>query len=500
MPTREGRQEGERTSAVARILFCALMAVVALAPLPLGGNRPVAWSALGLAVGLLLVIWAVAAMRDRSLMAVAWRRIWPAAAIFSALIAWYLFQAAAFSPGDWHNPIWLETSQALTVSAPGTISVNPVDTITGVLRLLTYGGVFWLALQLGRDAGHARQALWILAMAGVGYAAYGLVMTLGRIDMILWFERWAYQGSLTSTFVNRNTYAAYAGLSLIVILALMAPKMSDSLRLGLFSRAGFLHFLDSVRLPLYFLMVAFVVVTTALLFSRSRGGLLVALFGITVFLACSAAPRRKRRGRTFLGLGLALLVAVYVLVSFSGDATLARFADLAASGTGRAQVHALSAQAIADRPLVGTGLGTFAETFQQYRDDTFDVLTLAYQKAHSTYLELALEGGLPAFVAMMVLFAGLTGLCLRGVIVRRQDKVYPAIGLGATALVAAHSAVDFSVQIPGFALTYLLLMGIACAQSWPSGAGGTGTHMRPRSGGSRRRSGAGARARRAAPD
>ena len=369
MPTEDGGLDGGRSTVLARALFWALMAVVALAPLPLGANRPVAWSALGLVVGILLVVWAVAAMRDRSLLAVAWRRIWPAAAIFAALITWYLFQAAEFSPGEWHNPIWLETSQALTLSLPGTISVNPVHSLTGVLRLLTYGGVFWLALQFGRDAGRARQALWVLAVAGVGYAAYGLVMTLGRIDMILWFERWAYQGSLTSTFVNRNTYPAYAGLTLIVILALMAPKMSDSLRLGFFSRAGFLHFLDSVRLPLYFLMVAFVVVTTALLFSRSRGGLLVTLFGIVVFMGFSAAPRRKRRGAPILGFGLTLLVAVYVLVSFSGDATLARFADLATAGAGRAQVHALSARAIVDRPLVGTGLGTFAETFQQYRDE-----------------------------------------------------------------------------------------------------------------------------------
>jgi O-antigen ligase len=270
----------------------------------------------------------------------------------------------------------------------------------------------------------------------------------------------------------------------------MAPRMSESLRRGLFSRAGFLHFLDSVRLPLYFLMVAFVVVATALLFSRSRGGLLVTLFGIVVFMAFSGAARRKRGGVPILGSGLALLVAGYVLVSFSGDATLARFADLATAGSGRAEVHALSARAIVDRPLVGTGLGTFAETFQQYRDNSFDVLTLAYQKAHSTYLELALEGGLPAFAGMMILFAGLTGLCVRGVLVRRKDTVYPAVGLGATALVAAHSAFDFSVQIPGFALTYLMLMGIGCAQSWPTGGG---TH--PRIGDSRRRSGAGAGAR-----
>jgi hypothetical protein len=39
------------------------------------------------------------------------------------------------------------------------------------------------------------------------------------------------------------------------------------------------------------------------------------------------------------------------------------------------------------------------------------------------------------------------------------------MGDDATVLVAAHSAVDFSVQIPAVAATYALIMGVAVAQS-----------------------------------
>ena len=54
---------------------------------------------------------------------------------------------------------------------------------------------------------------------------------------------------------------------------------------------------------------------------------------------------------------------------------------------------------------------------------------------------------------------------------RRRDAVYPCIGFAATTLVAAHSLVDFSLQIPAVALTYSLLMGAACAQSWSTRKG-----------------------------
>ena len=59
-------------------------------------------------------------------------------------------------------------------------------------------------------------------------------------------------------------------------------------------------------------------------------------------------------------------------------------------------------------------------------------------------------------------------MCLRGLRTRGRDWVYPATGLAATALVATHALVDFSLQIPATAVTYAALMGAACAQSFSS--------------------------------
>ena len=314
-----------------------------------------------------------------------------------------------------------------------------------------------------------------MALAGLAYAVYGLVIEFGRFGMILWFERWAYRGSLTSTFVNRNSFAAYAGIALIVVTALLLPDLRRSLRMGLFNRTGFVHFAETAGFTLFFLLAAFVLIATALLLSRSRGGLLVAAIGLVVLVTALGLARR-RRGTTMVGYGLGFLVMGYVLISLSGDATLARFADLATAGSGRAEVHALAVRAVGEHPFLGSGLDTFPEVFQMLRDDSFGPLVQPYQRAHSTYLEFALEAGLPAFAAMVVLLAGLTAICLRGVLVRKRDTSYPAVGLAATALIAVHSAVDFSLQIPGVAVPYFALLGAACAQSWPTSQRGARRH------------------------
>ncbi len=100
-----------------------------------------------------------------------------------------------------------------------------------------------------------------------------------------------------------------------------------------------------------------------------------------------------------------------------------------------------------------------------YRDETIRAI---FDKAHNTYLENALELGLPAALGLFSAIGVLLVICLLGVRRRRRDAVYPCIGVAATVLVAVQSVVDFSLQIPAVAVTYSLLMGAACAQSWSS--------------------------------
>lgn len=462
------REPDVRRSKLEGLCFWLLATTVVLTPIPFGSNRAWAWSALSVAVGILLLLWSLSATRRPATVRIPWRTLALPAAAFAAVFLWFFFQASSASPESWHHPIWRQAGDALGMTVPGAISISPEATISGIMRFIAYAGVFFLALQFGRAPERAHTMVWIVALAGLAYALYGLILKFAGAEMILWYPRWAYPGSLTSTFVNRNNYGTYAGLGAIATLSLMNMAFVRSLEKGVRTRAGFIHFVNNLTPSLFFLVATFVVIATALLFSQSRGAFLAAVLGIATFFAMMAQHRQQKTGAA-VGYVVAFLVASAVLVSFSGNATLARFAELATQDSGRTVIFALSVHAIAEHPILGWGLGTFRGVFQILRDATFTVLTPAYQQAHSSYLELALEAGLPAFALMMALLAGMAGLCVRGVLRRRRRVVYPAVGLGVTALVASHAVIDFSLQIPAVAVTYLFLMGAACGQSFNTG-------------------------------
>ena len=153
------------------------------------------------------------------------------------------------------------------------------------------------------------------------------------------------------------------------------------------------------------------------------------------------------------------------MVSFSGEMTLKRLADTDWDREERLKVYALTSNAIADTPLAGTGYGSFRQIFRLYQDPSVRKI---YGKAHNTYLENALELGLPGLIFLLAAIAALFWRCVLGLRERERDHIYPALGVAATALVAAHSLVDFSLQMPAVALTYAIIMGIAVAQSWSS--------------------------------
>jgi O-antigen ligase len=98
-------------------------------------------------------------------------------------------------------------------------------------------------------------------------------------------------------------------------------------------------------------------------------------------------------------------------------------------------------------------------------------------KAHNDYLELAAGLGLPAAVALWAAIAWLELFCLRGVFIRRRDRQYALVGFCAGILVAVHSSVDFSLQLPAIGLSYATLLGVGLAQGIRSQSGITSASL-----------------------
>lgn len=339
--------------------------------------------------------------------------------------------------------------------------MDPTAGWTALLKLTAYGGIFWLATQLGRDRLRARQAVIATTVAAIAYSTYGLVVHFSGWDTILWMKKWAYLGDLTATFVNRNAFGGYAGVGLLCCLALAM----HGLRPREERRAHDLAEDLLVRAAPF--IVGSLVIGLALLLSHSRGALAASLIGILTLVACFAVGRLLRPKAAVVALALIVAAGVVSFLLY-GDGTLMRALTANDEFADRENLYRVVMAAIGDAPLTGFGLGSFPAVFALYRDGTL-LAPVTYEFAHSVHLELLLELGWPATALLYFAFAWILGTCVAGLFRRQRDQLYPAIAIASAALLGAHGVVDFSVQMPATAALLALLLGVGYAQSWSTG-------------------------------
>lgn len=458
---RHGR--GIVTTTASTLLFRILLTLVALAPVPFGSHRPWAWSLMGVAVGGLLLAWGGLVLAGRVRAPMPMRRLWLPAVPFALVLLWAVVQTLGVVPADWRHPLWAEAAAVLGSGVPvgvGSVSLDPSMTLAAVLRLATYGGVFWLAVQLGRERVRAREALVTLATVGVAYAVYGLVVYFGGWEQILWYPKWAYHGNVTATFVNRNAYGAYAGIGLLCCVALFLHGLRPT---GTGDRRAY-DLAEALLVRALPYLAGALVIGTALLLSHSRGAFLSTGAGALVLMVALVKGRIVRPG-VALPAAAALLVVALLTVGMSGDVTIDRLARFNVDQEGRPDLVRQTLVAIGDAPWTGFGLGAFLPAFRLYRDATLADQVI-FDFAHNVHLELAMDLGLPATVLLYGSFAAVLAVCAMGLVRRRRDQIHPAVALAAATLLGLHGLVDFSAQMPAIGATLALLLGIGYAQSW----------------------------------
>ena len=418
-----------------------------LAPLPLGSNRPLPASALCAAVGALLCAWGIGCLVAPPQAAVPARPFWPALVLFALAAAWAAAQAVPFTPALLHHPYWSAAHEVLGVPYAGAISVNPGASWNRLMGLLAYGGIFWLALQLCRSSARAHQVLFALAAGGLLYAAYGL------FDLV---ESGA--GVVTSTFVNRNSYATYAGLTLFCGLGLVLGELTRQARAHISLRRMALDVLSRLDAPLAIGVITCLVAGTALLLTQSRGTL-VALCAALVAFVWSLRRMALMTSKAFCKATAVFSIGLFFgVVWLAGEETLGRLPDADVHALNRLAYYRTTWEAIRDRPLLGTGYGTYADAFRAYNHPGTGTYFL--DKAHNTYLQMIMELGWPAAAALYAGLGLLVFRCQQG-----RSAVYPAVLASCSVLVAVHALVDFSLEMPANAATYALLLGAGCAQS-----------------------------------
>ncbi len=299
---------GRLSHSAAFILF---LAIIALAPLPFGSNRPVTWTLLEAALGCALLLWTIAAtMAPRRAIGVPLRRYALPLGCFLTLVVWFLIQAMPITSNAWHHPVWQMARAALDRPVTGHISADPQGTLSQTVRFMSYGAAFFLAAHFSTSQRKRQRMLLTLALSGVGYATYGLVVHFGGYDSILWYPRWSYHDSLTATFVNRNSFATYAGLVILVLIGQLwrSVRKAQSVSGRSFEQG---HRLNELAARTWPSVIGIIVVFMALLLTQSRGGLLACLLAL-VLLPSYSGLRQRFSGRLMLGL-ITILAVVFLL-------------------------------------------------------------------------------------------------------------------------------------------------------------------------------------------
>ena len=193
---------------------------LAAAPLWLGSNRLLAWGLNGVMFPGIVVLYELSRLLLDQPHAVSARRILIPATLFGAVIVWIGIQMSTLVPHGLAHPIWSLAAGVLEAPVPASVSVNPQASALALLRLLTDASVFWLALQLCRQPRRAYLLQRGVSFIVTVYAAFGLIATAFLSGAIPVLDG-PSPGLVRSTFVNRNTFATYAGLGMVVTATLI---------------------------------------------------------------------------------------------------------------------------------------------------------------------------------------------------------------------------------------------------------------------------------------
>ena len=274
---------------------------------------------------------------------------------------------------------------------------------------------------------------------------------------------WAPRYKLTTPFgpfVNKNHYAGWMLLALPLaighLIALAETGMARGRR-GWRERIVWLSSPEGGRLQLT--AAAIGLMAAALALTKSRSG--IACFAVTLVVAAAAAARRYRSLKGRLVVAGALLSLMVLPLLWANVDLVSRFTSGGQSVELRRQAWHDALAIVRDFPLTGTGLNTYRRATLVYDTAATD---LHFQEAHNDYLQLAAEGGLlvgiPALVAIACVIAGIG----RALAADRNEPVGYWARFGATtglAAMALQSVVEFSLQMPGIAVLFVVLCAIA---------------------------------------
>jgi O-antigen ligase len=265
--------------------------------------------------------------------------------------------------------------------------------------------------------------------------------------------------SAHGTFVNRNHYAAYLVLCLSVGIGVLIANLT-----GVVSRTWRQLARNIIALilgPRMLLRLALVVMVIALVLTRSRMGNM-SFFASLLAAGAIGLAFSKRATRSMVVLIASLVVIdIFIVGTYFGvERVVERIGETRLETEDRDEIAQSALALWRDYPVFGSGLGSFHAVIPRYWGD---IPGAPYTHAHNDYLQFAGEVGAigTALLGALLLASLLAALRAQQV---RSDPLMRGMSFGSLMGIVAlmiHSAVDFGLQIPAIALTFMLVLALA---------------------------------------
>jgi O-antigen ligase len=324
------------------------------------------------------------------------------------------------------------------------LSLSPNATRASLIALLPAFAIFIASLTV--PAGQRYR----LALGVVGAAVLNVLLALAQKfsggDAFHIYKAFAASGP-TGFFANRNFFAAqlYASLPMLAVLALAGAKTKQV--------PGWLAAVIA--------LAYFGIVLVGLALSGSRAGIVLCMAAIIGSLFLPWGNLKSSR----MGLRAKLLFYVTTLAIFLfgqfGLVGLLRLTQVDPLEDYRVSILGVSLNALTAFFPAGSGFGTFVPIYQMF--ETPETMLTAYvNHAHNDWLEIVLEGGVPALLLLIAFLLWFGWNAFR--IWRRRgdasgDLVMMAASLSA-GLLLLHSAVDYPLRTPALMAMFSMCLGL----------------------------------------
>ncbi|MFC2161165.1 O-antigen ligase family protein [Acidobacteriota bacterium] len=340
------------------------------------------------------------------------------------------------------------------------LSLVPSETIREGLEILAYVLLGYLIIHTVTSRRRIKRIFFLLVGVGFFEAFYGLFELQRSNPRILFYPKVFNQASVTGTFVNQNHFSGYLEMIIPLALGLIIARIDLFTLAGEILRAKIVRMTEKGMLTNLVLTTFVVVMSLAIVLSRSRSGTFLLVFtfvlfsGITFIYFGKINPQWRKITR-FLQVTFILITIICFYVGI--QATIDRFAlDELLSG-GRPHYWGSVMMTINDFPLVGTGLGSFASVYPAYaKTRTYAFLG----HAHNDYFEYMSELGI---IGILFLLGGIIFIVtktFRTWYKRRDVEVKGLVlgGLISIFIIGIHSFTDFNLHIPANKLLFTVIL------------------------------------------